>query len=48
MLFASETHPKGPNTKILETRIFDVSGARIQVSIPKGNCREIPSPEGIY
>lgn len=48
MFIATEAKPKGPDTKYTEDIVFDISGTAVKISIPKGNSKQIPLPEGRF
>ena len=45
-LFHSQKNPKGPNLKHLESLSFDLSGNQLSFSVPSGNCKQLPNPQG--
>jgi hypothetical protein len=45
-LFSSEKKPKGPDLYRLEELTFDLSGNKLTCSLPFGNCRQSPKPQG--
>ena len=45
-LFYSQKKPKGPNLNHLESLSFDLSGNQLSFSVPYGNCKQLPNPQG--